>query len=157
MSDVLAGKAEPTGEAAAVGGGSATPGPGPGPSALAARLTEAATPPTSAGPPKHHSVIAGDMSTLARLSQASVTRVDPSVVLQNLPPGLIRQLPALLGEATTSDAASSRTAEAIVLLVQTASAHKPLLLREMESQLHRSGSPSPVGTRCWLTSLLLGP
>eukprot|EP00884_Botryococcus_braunii_P008498 jgi/Botrbrau1/1764/Bobra.0217s0019.1 len=62
-------------------------------------------------------------------------RHNPRPVLERLPPALVRQLPALLGDATTSDAASARTAEAIELLVKTAPSHKNLVLRELETQL----------------------
>ena len=48
---------------------------------------------------------------------------------------LLRQLPRLLGQTGVSDVACARAASCVKLIVQCSSAFKPLMLRELETEL----------------------
>lgn len=61
-----------------------------------------------------------------------------------LPPALLRQLPALLGGGGLSTAAAGRLAACLRALVAIAPAHRPLLLAELEAELRRR-APRPCG------------
>ena len=62
---------------------------------------------------------------------------DPLPILEALPPHLVRQLPALMGEAGLSETAYGRLATSLRLLVEAAPVHKPLVLAELQRELAR--------------------
>ena len=62
-----------------------------------------------------------------------------------LPPALLRQLPALLGGGGLSAAAAGRVAACLRALVAIAPAHRPLLLAELEAELRRRAPPPMRG------------
>ena len=49
---------------------------------------------------------------------------------------LLRQLPRLLGQKGVSDVACTRAAACVKLVVQCVAAFKPLMLQELEAELH---------------------
>ncbi len=49
---------------------------------------------------------------------------------------LLKQLPRLLGQKGVSDVACTRAASCVKLVVQCVASFKPLMLRELEAELH---------------------
>jgi hypothetical protein len=117
-----------------------------GPAAAdAAGAGSGAAPPAAAAPAAGAAVPAGELARpvvpeIVELPEHIDMKNNPRPILERLPSRLLRQLPTLLGEAGISDAAATRTAEAIKLLVETAPAHKGLMLHELEAELHRWGA-----------------
>ena len=73
-------------------------------------------------------------------------------VVAELPPALLRQLPALLGAGGLSAAAAGRVAACLRALVAIAPAHRPLLLAVLEAELRRRAFPTAgqgFHTLCW--------
>lgn len=99
---------------------------GPGPSGLAREVREAIAREARAGAGAIVDLGAGGGAQSAEVVRAAVAA---------LPPRLLKQLPALLGQAGLSATAAARVAACLRALVAIAPRHQPLLLAELEAQL----------------------
>lgn len=64
---------------------------------------------------------------------------------------LLRQLPRLLGQKGVSDVACTRAAACVKLVVQCVAAFKPLMLKELEAELHGCDHGHSLLLKFWVT------
>ena len=57
---------------------------------------------------------------------------------------LLKQLPRLLGQKGVSDTACTRAASCVKLVVQCVASFKPLMLKELEAELHGYALTAPA-------------
>ena len=74
------------------------------------------------------------------LAEIMASRARPKPLLAGLNQALLGRLPGLLGQPASSEVASARVATCIRLFVLCSPPLKPLMLRQLEAELHRCGA-----------------